>query len=139
MTRPERKESSTKEYDFLSAQKILPDDLWRAVRPLLRQPPRRHRDGRPRLDDRKVLTGILYVLKSGTSWQRVPRGFGCGAGMTCWRRLEEWRRSGVWDAVERILRAEPATAAGIDWSRARRSRGDAAADRTIRLERQETR
>ena len=39
--------------------------------------------GRPRIDDRAVLTGILFVLKSGIPWEMLPQEMGCGSGMTC--------------------------------------------------------
>ena len=49
-----------------------------------------------RLDDRKVLCGILFVLHTGIQWEFLPQELGFGSGMTCWRRLEEWNSAGVW-------------------------------------------
>ncbi|NGM24188.1 transposase, partial [Roseomonas stagni] len=56
------------------------DDLWAAVEPLL--PPERPKPmaGRPRLPDRAALTGILFVLVTGTPWERLPVEMGCGSG-----------------------------------------------------------
>jgi hypothetical protein len=49
---------------------------------------RRYRDpGRKRIDDRTVLSGILFVLTTGIAWQRLPRELGFGSGTTCWRRF----------------------------------------------------
>jgi transposase len=106
------------------AKEILPDELWRVVRPLLppQKPERRPRLGRPRLDDRRALTGILYILKTGTSWHRLPPRLGCGSGRTCWRRVKEWRKAGIWDAVTRALKDRERSGAAIDWSRAGRPR-----------------
>lgn len=73
------------------ASKLVSDALWAVVAPLL--PARRvrpDRRGRPRVPDRAALTGILFVLKSGIPWEMLPQERGCGAGMTCWRRLRDW-------------------------------------------------
>jgi len=106
-----------------AAMEILPDELWRVVSPLLpsRKSARRPRLGRPRLDDRRALTGVLYILKTGTSWHHLPLRLGCGSGRTCWRRVKDWRRAGVWEAIEAAVRAHDAAADGVDWSRAGRA------------------
>ena len=44
-------------------------------------------DAGKRIDDRKALTGIIFVLKIGIPWEMLPQEMGCGSGMTCWRRL----------------------------------------------------
>jgi len=48
--------------------------------------------------DRRALCGILFVLHTGIAWRRLPPELGCGSGITCWRRLDEWRRAGVWSS-----------------------------------------
>ncbi|WP_020476110.1 IS5/IS1182 family transposase, partial [Zavarzinella formosa] len=80
------------------AKPLVPDALWEIVKLLLPAPkPRRFRHpGRHRLGDREALTGILFVLKTGIPWQELPAEMGCGCGMTCWRRLQEWQAAGVW-------------------------------------------
>ena len=50
--------------------------------------------GRKRLDDRKVLCGILFVLYTGIPWEFLPQELGFGSGMTCWRRLRDWHAGG---------------------------------------------
>jgi transposase len=80
----------------------VPDDLWAVVEPLLPQH-RTPRRGRPRLPNRAVLAGILFVLKTGIAWHHLPLALGCGSGMTCWRRLREWQQAGVWSSVHRLL------------------------------------
>jgi transposase len=54
------------------AKPLVPDDLWAAVAPLL--PPERlkPKGGRPRLSDRAALSGIVFVLTTGTAWERLP-------------------------------------------------------------------
>jgi transposase len=76
---------------------IVSDELWARIQPLLPGVPRRaDHPGRKRLDDRKVLCGILFVLYTGISWEHLPQELGFGSGMTCWRRLREWNEAGVW-------------------------------------------
>ena len=78
------------------ARPLLPDELRERIEPLLPPPkPRRSRfPGRKPLDNRKALTGILFVLKTNLPWEDLPREMGCGSGMTCWRRLHDWHQAG---------------------------------------------
>ena len=71
---------------------LVDDELWELIQPLLPPPkPRRWRyPGRKPLRDRQVLTGVLFVLKSGIPWEMLPKEMECGSGMTCWRRLRDW-------------------------------------------------
>jgi transposase len=79
--------------------------------------PRRFRyPGRKPLDDRKALTGILLVLKTGTTWEGLPAEMGCG--MTCWRRLHAWQEQGVWFKLHQVLLQHLDDAGKIDWGRA---------------------
>jgi transposase len=80
--------------------------MWPRVAPLLPVVVRRKRNpGRKRLDDRACLEGILYVLFSGLPWSSVPAELGV-SGVTCWRRLEQWQRQGVWERLLAVLREE---------------------------------
>jgi transposase len=71
------------------AQALLPEDLWALVAAHLLAHRRSPRGGRPRINDRAVLTGILFVLKTGIPWEYLPRELGRCSGMTCWRHLHE--------------------------------------------------
>ncbi len=99
---------------------IVPDGLWQRIEPLLPKPVVRdaRRPGRNRLDDRQVLCGILFVLHTGIQWEYLPQELGFGSGMTCWRRLDEWNRAGVWLRLHELLLAELHGAGQLDWSRA---------------------
>ena len=67
------------------ARPLVSDELWESIEPLIPRVPRRHRlRGRKRMDDRKVLTGILFVLRTGIPWEYLPKEMGCGSGVTCW-------------------------------------------------------
>jgi transposase len=100
------------------AKKLLTDELWEVIEPLLPEVPPKTNGGRPRIDDRAALSGILFVLKSGIPWEMLPKEMGCGSGMTCWRRLKEWQQAGVWEELHRILLDRLGRADEIDWQRA---------------------
>ena len=102
------------------AKSLVDDELWELIQPLLpAAKPRRWRySGRKRLRDRQVLTGILFVLKSGIPWEMLPKEMECGSGMTCWRRLRDWQEAGVWQNLHELLLAKLRKADQIDWSRA---------------------
>jgi transposase len=93
------------------------DGLWERVAPLLPRVERRFRyPGRLRVDDRRCLQGILWVLFSGLPWRALPAELGV-SGVTCWRRLEAWQRSGVWERLLVALRLELERAGGLDEAR----------------------
>ncbi|WP_439649029.1 IS5 family transposase [Herbidospora cretacea] len=95
------------------------DELWAVIEPLLPRRPRRVRHpGRKRLDDRLALQGILFVLHTGIAWEHLPQELGYGSGMTCWRRLDEWNRAGVWQRLHEILLDRLRSADVLDLSRA---------------------
>ena len=98
---------------------VVSDELWELVGPLLPQKERRFRHpGRKRLPDREALSGILFVLHTGIAWRHLPLELGFGSGITCWRRLDEWQRAGVWEQLHAVLLARLRTAGEIEWSRA---------------------
>lgn len=101
------------------ARPILDDELWKLLEPLLPPPKKRRRrnPGRKPKDNRSVLTGILFVLKTGIPWEYLPKEMGCGSGMTCWRRLRDWQEAGVWEKIRRVLLQRLEDAEQIDWSR----------------------
>jgi transposase len=93
--------------------------LWARIEPLLPVVPRNpRRPGRKRLDSRRVLCGILFVLYTGIRWEFLPQGLGFGSGMTCWRRLRDWNEAGVWQRLHELLLSELRAADLLDFSRA---------------------
>ena len=122
------------------AKPLVSDELWAIVAPLLPPEPPKPRGGRPRVPDRACLTGIIFVLKSGIPWELLPQELGCGSGMTCWRRLRDWQKAGVWEALHHELLDRLGSAGQIDWSRASldaasipAKRGAISSDRTRRI------
>ena len=121
-------------------QALIDDDLWSRIEPLL--PKRRGRNrryaGRKPIPDRAVLTGTLYVPRSGWPSNKQPREMGCGSGTRCWRRLVRRHRAGVWKRLHRVLLTELRQRGQLDLARAvvdsaslRALRGGKKLDRTL--------
>jgi transposase len=77
----------------------LADYEWTASKPMLPNKPR----GVPRVNDRRVLNGIFWVLRSGAPWRDLPEAF--GPHTTCYNRFVRWRRAGVWGRIIDALAA----------------------------------
>ncbi len=71
----------------------LTDFEWNVIQPLLPNKPR----GVPRVDDRRVLSGIFWVLRTGAPWRDLPERY--GPYTTCYNRFNRWRKAGVWDRI----------------------------------------
>ena len=100
-------------------KELVSDDLWETIEPLLPSEDRKLRGrGRPRVPARAALCGIVYVLKTGIPWKRLPKQLGYGSGVTCWRRLKEWQRAGVFSLLHRTLLERLGVLSVINWSRA---------------------
>lgn len=79
----------------------LTDHEWTAIKPMLPNKPR----GVPRVNDRRVLNGIFWVLRSGAPWRDLPGAF--GPYTTCYNRFVRWRRAGVWGRIIDTLAGAP--------------------------------
>ena len=71
----------------------LTDGEWLVIEPLLPNKPR----GVPRVDDRRVINGILWRFRTGSPWADIPERF--GPHTTCYNRFVRWRKAGVWDRL----------------------------------------
>jgi transposase len=100
------------------AKELLPDELWHEIEPLLPpHPPASPKGGRPPVDDRDALSGILFVLKTGIPWQALPtEAFGV-SGSSCWRRFERWTEAGVWAQLHPRLLNRLGKAGGVNLDR----------------------
>ena len=101
------------------AKPLVPDELWEEIRPLLpRHKARPGKRGRPPVDDRACLAGIVFVLKSGIPWEMLPQEMSCGSGVTCWRRLRLWQHRGVFKKLLHAMLGRLGKAGLIDWEAA---------------------
>ncbi len=71
----------------------LTDTEWDNIAPLLPNKPR----GVPRVDDRRVINGILWRFRTGSPWADMPERY--GPHTTCYNRFVRWRKAGVWDRI----------------------------------------
>jgi len=71
----------------------LTDQEWAVIEPSLPNKPR----GVPRVNDRRVLNGILWRFRTGSPWAEIPERY--GPSTTCYNRFVRWRRAGVWDRL----------------------------------------
>src|SRR5690242_20330810 len=99
----------------MKVHELASDERWIIVTPLL---PLQPKGGRPWVDDRAALCGLVYVLKTGIRWHLLPVELGFGRGSTCWRRLRDWQAAGVEQALHLALLATLGEAGEIDWQRA---------------------
>jgi transposase len=89
----------------------LTDEQWSIVAPLI---PRKHaRTGRPPADPRRMLDGIMWILRTGAPWRDLPERF--GPCKTVFDYYSHWRRSGVFDRVLEALRIRLDRQGKIDW------------------------
>jgi putative transposase len=95
----------------------IPDELWAQIEPLIPPPkPRRRRDrpGRPRQDNRQMMTAIFYLLRTGCQWNALPRSL--GASSTVHDRFQEWQEAGLFVALWHAGLLEYDQAKGLDWA-----------------------
>src|SRR5829696_2171375 len=105
----------------LMSDSILSDHLWQRIEPLLPKPKKRRNvryAGRKPADPRKVMTGILFVLKTGVPWKHLPATSDFPSGHTCRRRLPEWHARGVWRRLWQNILSELQAAGQLSWERA---------------------
>ena len=89
----------------------LSDQEWGVIGPML---PNKSR-GVPRVDDRRILNGVFWILRSGAPWRDLPESF--GPHTTCYNRFVRWRRAGVWDRImDTLATANDAAMQMIDTS-----------------------
>ncbi|MBF6451070.1 IS5 family transposase [Nocardia elegans] len=100
------------------SQRLVPDELWELVEPLLPEfSPRPQGGGVTPVDQRAVFTAVVYVLSSGCAWRMLPSSFGVSVS-TAHRRFTAWTKAGVWRRLHRAVLDELGAAGLIDWSRA---------------------
>lgn len=91
----------------------IPDDLWELIEPILPPDKPLGSNGRPRVLNRTVLNGILFVLRTGCQWKMVPHQY--SSGSTCHLRFQTWVRAGVFERIWRVCLKHYDDLRGIDW------------------------
>jgi len=100
----------------------LSDSFWERIKPLLPKPKsrwrgrgkqRRNVGGRPPADPRKLMAGILYVLRTGCQWDAAPKEF--GSGKTLHRYFQDWTRKRVFKRMWRAGLQEYNEIKGLEW------------------------
>jgi transposase len=107
----------------------LTEKEWQAIKPHLPNKPR----GVPRVDDRRVLNGIFWVLRSGAFWSDLPERY--GPPTTIYNRFNRWRKAGVWDRLmDEITRLYDGDVQMIDTSIVRVHQHGATAKRGVEID-----
>ena len=84
-----------------STKRVLTDEQWLRIERDLPKSKPSPKGGRPRVDDRESLEGILWLLRTGARWQDIPVDL--PSGSTCWRRLQEWAGEGILEDIHSRL------------------------------------
>jgi len=92
------------------------DAQWDIIKDLFADPLPGKQGGRPRVDPRECLEGVIWVLKSGARWQDLPDRYPHYS--TCWRRHNEWVKAGIWDQAWQRLLSQMDKRKLIHWSEA---------------------
>lgn len=89
----------------------LTNEQWKQLEPVL--PPQKPHTGRPGLDHRAMMNGILWVLRTGAPWRDLPERY--GKWTTIYSRFQRWRKQGVWDWILVELQTIKSRDKQIDW------------------------
>ena len=92
--------------------KELTDTQWERLQPLL--PPQKPRTGRPASDHRRIVNGILWLLRTGAPWRDVPERY--GPWRTVASRFYRWRRAGIWQRLFETVQQQADAAGQLDWA-----------------------
>ncbi len=91
------------------------DAQWVRLQPLL--PPQRHgkgtKGGRPSIDHRQIINGILWILRTGAPWEDLPTRY--GKRSTVSPRYYRWKEQGIWDRIYDTVKAQADAAGELDW------------------------
>jgi len=93
----------------------IPDHLWKQIWPILEPGDSPRPKGRPRVDARLVLDGILFRLRTGCQWNHIPPVY--GSDTTLHRYFLKWTRSGAFERVWALLLAECPDLGNIRWKK----------------------
>ncbi|MBD2464743.1 transposase [Oscillatoria sp. FACHB-1407] len=92
---------------------LLPDEVWEHLKNAIPPEPLKPKGGRPRMDDRKALNAIFYVLRTSCQWKALPRSL--GASSTVHDRFQLWMKQGVFERMWELGLEQYAQEVGIEW------------------------
>lgn len=98
----------------MARREELTDEQWSLIEPLFDKPPTIPTRGRPRRDEREVVNGVLWILRSGARWSDLPDRF--PPYQTCHRRFQEWVKDGKLKRVLEMLAEDLLTRGKLDLS-----------------------
>jgi transposase len=85
---------------------------WERLQPLL--PPQKSHTGRPAADHRRILNGILWIIRTGAPWRDLPERY--GAWQTIASRFYRWRKAGIWARLFAVVQQRAEAAGQLDWA-----------------------
>jgi transposase len=111
---PIQRRESVKEKNKHPTILKIPDRLWDEIKSILpKEKPLRTVGGRTIIPYRKVIDGILYILRTGCQWKMLPKEY--GSGSTCHRRFQEWNGLDIFKKVWIRLLKIYDDCIGINW------------------------
>ena len=97
-------------------KRMLTDEQWARIEPLIPKRPKNPKCGRPPVDERLAFEGILWILKTGARWQDMPKRYPHYS--VCWRRLKKWHETGLLKEMWRAFLSELDEKGVLDWEEA---------------------
>jgi len=94
------------------AHRDLTDEQWARLQPLL--PAQKPETGKPSIDHRRIINGILWILRTGAPWDDLPRRYGRRGTVSS--RYYRWRKQGIWDRIFADLQAQGDAEGNLDWA-----------------------
>ena len=91
----------------------VPDELWEMIQPVLEKTDPPAPTGRPRIDPRAALDGIIYQMRTGCQWNALPQEFGDDSSVH--RTFQRWIRKGLLDRIWALLIGQCDELGGVDW------------------------
>ena len=98
----------------MARREELTDEQWSLIEPLFSETETVQTRGRPRREDREVINGVLWILRSGARWRDLPSRF--PSYQTCHRRFQHWVKDGTLKRVLEILAEDLHSRGGLDLS-----------------------
>ena len=91
----------------------IPDELWESVKPVVDEHDPPAKTGRPRIDQRAALDGIIFVMRSGCQWNQLPKEFPDDSSVH--RTRQRWVRLGIFERIWALVVEDCEELGGVDW------------------------